>query len=224
MQAFPAAPDPAAFAELLDTFAPLTPAPLSPELRVFHARDLVQLWEAAEALAAAPLPSPFWAYPWPGGAALARVLLDAPERVRGRTVLDFGCGGGIAAIAAAAAGAAEVIANDIDPWALAATREAARRQGLSVSTCSADLTAPDARLPRADVVLCGDLGYERSHAGSQLRLLARFASAGATVLVANAGRRYFDAGGRDPIGAWTLPVPHDLEGVAERTVHVYAWA
>src|SRR5690606_25933771 len=114
----PGAPAPAALAALLDRMAPFGPAPLCPEVHVFRGRGLIAVWEAAEGLAGQPLPAPFWAYPWPAGAALARVLLDGPERVRGRRVLDLGTGGGLVALAAARAGAAEVVANDVDPWAL----------------------------------------------------------------------------------------------------------
>ncbi|HUH12628.1 MAG TPA: 50S ribosomal protein L11 methyltransferase, partial [Longimicrobiales bacterium] len=116
---FPPVPPPSELATLLDAHAPFGPAPLAPEVCVFQACDLTEVWEAAERLAGCPVPSPFWAYAWPGGQALARVLLDHPAWVRGRAVLDVGGGGGVAALAAARAGAARVLINDEDPWALA---------------------------------------------------------------------------------------------------------
>jgi predicted nicotinamide N-methyase len=205
---------------LLDAHAPLRPAPLSPEIRIFHAHSLVEVWEAAERAAGEVLPSPFWAYPWPAGAALARVILDRPERVAGRRVLDFGCGGGIASLAAAFAGAAQVCANDVDPWALAVTSLAAAAQGLSVTPLLEDLTARET-LPACDVVLCADLGYERSVAPAQRALLQRALAAGATVLAADAGRAYFDPAGFSLLAEYDLDVPDDLEGVNRRTARVY---
>ncbi len=222
-----AAPPPPADAELaalLDREAPFGPAPLCPEIRVFRGRGLIAVWEAAERVAGCPLPAPFWAYPWPGGAALARVVLDAPERVRGLRVLDIGTGGGLAALAAAHAGAAEVVANDMDPWALATARLAAARQGLRLTTLEADLTEPGAGadLEGYDVVLCADLHYERSSAPRLRALLERARQSGAEVLVADAGRAYFDAAGLTLLAEYDVAVPHDLEGVETRRARVYA--
>ena len=222
--AAPAPPADAALAALLDREAPFGPAPLCPEIRVFQGRGLISVWEAAERLAGRPLPAPFWAYPWPGGAALARVVLDAPERVRGLRVLDLGTGGGLAALAAARAGAAEVVANDMDPWALATARLAAARQGLRLTTLEADLTEPGAGtdLDAYDVVLCADLYYER-HTAPRLRaLLERARRSGTEVLVADAGRAYFDAAGLTLLAEYDVAVPSDLEGVEARRARVYA--
>jgi predicted nicotinamide N-methyase len=222
-----AAPDLAALAALLDREAPLRPAPLCPEVRVFRGRGLVAVWEAAERLAGGPLPAPFWAYPWPAGAALARVVLDDPDRVRNRRVLDLGTGGGLAALAAARAGAAEVVANDIDPWALATARLAAARQRLALTTLQADLTAQDAtgrELEAYDVVLCADLYYERRTAPRLRALLERARRAGAEVLVADAGRTYFDPAGLVLLAEYDVAVPADLEGVDRRVARVYRLA
>lgn len=218
----PAPPD-AALAELLDRYAPFGPVPLVPEVSAFHGKGVVAVWEAAERLAGRQLPAPFWAYPWAGGVALARLILDHPERVAGRRVLDVGAGGGVASFAAARAGAAEVVANDVDPWALATLRLAAARQGLAVTPLLADLTAEPRRVEAFDVVLCGDLAYERRRAPPQRALLARARTAGADVLVADAERAYFDATGLEPILELRVPVPRDLEGVTERRAIVYAW-
>lgn len=217
-----AVPSHAALAELLDRHADFGPAPLSPEIRVFQARGLVEIWEAAERLAGRTLPPPFWAYPWPGGAALARVVLDHPEWIAGRRVLDLGTGGGISALAAARAGAALVVANDLDPWALDTARLAADRQGLELTPLLEDLTDRPETVEEYDVVLCGDLAYERRVAPRIRRLLTRAREAGATVLAADAGRAYFDTTGMRFIAEYTLDVPVDLEGVAQRTARVYA--
>lgn len=221
--AAPPPPADAALAALLDREAPFGPAPLCPEIRVFQGRGLIGVWEAAERLAGRPLPAPFWAYPWPAGAALARVVLDAPERVRGLRVLDLGTGGGLAALAAARAGAAEVVANDMDPWALATARLAAARQGLRLTTLEGDLTEPSGvELEEYDVVLCADLYYERRTAPRLRALLEGARRRGAEVLVADAGRAYFDAAGLTLLAEYDVAVPLDLEGVETRRARVYA--
>jgi predicted nicotinamide N-methyase len=217
----PPPPDPDLFA-FLQRHAPPGPAALCPEVTVFQARSLVEVWEAAERLAAAPLPSPFWAYPWAAGQALARVLLDRPAWVRGGRVLDLGAGGGVSALAAAAAGAAAVVANDVDPWALAVTRLAADLQGADVALLAGDLTGGGAgAMAGWDVVLAGDLCYERRVAGRQRRALQHAADAGALVLVADAGRAFFDPTGLEEVAHFELQVPPDLEGVDERVPRVY---
>lgn len=221
-ESFPDPPPAPQLRAFLDRYAPLAPAPLCPEVQVFQARSLVEVWEAAEALAEAPLPSPFWAYPWAAGQALARVLLDRPAWVRGGRVLDLGAGGGVSALAAGAAGAAAVVANDVDPWALAVTRLAAGHQGSAVELRAGDLTGGEgAALDGWDVVLAGDLCYERRHAGRQRAALQRAADAGALVLAADAGRAFFQTEGLEEVARFRLAVPRDLEGVDERTPRVF---
>lgn len=214
-------PDDATLAEFLDRHAPFEPAPLCPEVHVFHARSLVAVWEAAEVVAGGVLPAPFWAYPWAAGVALARVILDDPSIVSGKRVLDVGAGGGVASLAAAYAGAAIVVANDVDEWALATTRIAAARQGLMVQTLGVDLTRDTARAADFDVVLCGDLLYEQSEAALQTALLRYAVDHGAMVLAADAGRTYFKPAGMELIREIELPVPRDLEGVEVRIARVY---
>lgn len=198
----------------------MAPAPLCPEILAHQAHALVDVWEAAERLAGHPLPAPFWAYAWPGGCALARVLLDRPALVQGQRVLDFGAGGGVAALAAARAGAV-VTANDIDPWALLVLAIAARAQHLTVGTFADDLCETPALVDDFDVVLCSDLAYERREAPRQRAVLERAAANRATVLVADAGRTYFDDTGMSRIARYELAVPLDLEGVPRREAHVY---
>ncbi|MEO5509794.1 MAG: 50S ribosomal protein L11 methyltransferase [Longimicrobiales bacterium] len=217
----PPPPPPAQLAAFLDIHAPWSPAPLCPELYAFHARSLVAVWEAAELLAAGVLPAPFWAYPWAAGAAIARVLLDDPSIVRGLSVLDVGAGGGIASIAAAYCGAKRVVANDVDEWALQTTRIAAERQGLSVQTLLGDLTREVASAEGFDVVLCGDLLYERSEAEGQRALLRHASSHGATILAGDAGRTYFLPEGMRLVREISMTVPRDLEGVDTRVARVY---
>jgi predicted nicotinamide N-methyase len=217
----PTAPERAAMERLLRDHAPLTPVALCPEISVHQAHGLMDVWEAAERLAGGTLPSPFWAYAWPAGSALARVILDDPRHVRGRKVLDFGGGGGVAALAAAYAGAAAVTVNDIDPWALMAARIAADAQQLPLSTLLADLCADPSPVDAYDVILCSDLAYERQQAPRQRHVLERARLNGATVLVADAGRTYFDPGEMRVLAEYAVDVPEDLEGTRVRLARVY---
>jgi predicted nicotinamide N-methyase len=218
---FPAAPPRAALERLLAEHAPLGPLPLCPEVLAHHAHSLTGVWQAAEMLAGVPLPSPFWAYPWAGGCALARLILDSPELVRGANVLDFGAGGGAVSIAAVRAGAAEVTANDVDPWALEVTRITAAAQGVRVLTLVDDVCEMPALVDDFDVLLCSDLAYERSQAPRQRAVLERAARNGATVLVADAGRTYFNDAGMQLLAEYEVAVPVDLEGQAVRIARCY---
>jgi predicted nicotinamide N-methyase len=130
--------------------------------------------------------SPYWAYQWAGGTALARYILDKPEIVALRRVLDLGCGGGLVAIAAAKAGVREVFAVDIDPAAVAATQLAAAANGVDIAaTCTDGLVGEP---PRVDLILAGDLFYERQLAARAAAFLARCRAAGIDVLVGDPGR------------------------------------
>jgi len=212
---------PAGFAELLACYAPFRAPDLVPEIEVAFGRSLIEVWEAAEILAGRVLPSPFWAYPWAAGVALARVLLDNATLVRDQRVLDFGCGGGIASLAAARAGAAAVTANDIDPWALETVRLSALHNRLHVDLLLADLTTDTERLHDFDVVLCGDLAYEKEFAPLQRAFLTRARDLGKRVIVADAGRTYFTPRGMQQIAEYCIAVPRDLEGVDERIATVW---
>ena len=215
------APPDAVLEELLDRYAPFERTALCPELQVFYARSLVTVWEAAEKVAGRVLEAPFWAYPWAAGLAIARVILDDPGLVAGRQVIDIGAGGGIASLAAAHAGAARVVANDLDPWAAATVRLAAARQSLHVQTLTADLTSDPSLVDEYDVILCGDLLYEQSQAPLQHALLRRAANRGALVLAGDAGRTYFRVDGLTQIREFEIAVPRDLEGVDVRVARVY---
>ena len=217
----PTAPERAAMERFLRDHAPLTPVALCPEISVHQAHGLMDVWDAAERLAGGTLPSPFWAYAWPAGSALARVVLDDPGHVRGRRVLDFGGGGGVAGLAAAHAGAAAVTVNDIDPWALLAARIAADAQHLPLATLLADLCADASPVDAYDVILCSDLAYERHQAPRQRRVLERARQNGATVLVADAGRTYFDPADMRLLAEYAVAVPADLEGTSMRVARVY---
>jgi predicted nicotinamide N-methyase len=164
---------------------------LLPEVRLHLAGDAIILWARLEAEAKSTVPAPFWASAWAGGQALGRYLLDHPEVVRGKRVLDLGSGSGLAAIAAAMAGAAAVTANDIDPHALAVIHANARLNHVRVSTLSGDLLHHDAGDPRVrdfDVVMTGDGLYSRHLAVEMLRFLRQADERGAEVIVGDPDR------------------------------------
>ncbi len=189
--------------------------PLLPEIRVYRARDAIELWERTEQQAAAPdaaqpeLPPPFWAFPWAGGQALARYLLDHPDRVRGRTVLDFAAGSGLVAIAAALAGAAAVSAAETDPLAIAAIQLNAAVNRVQVAAALGDLL--DGPAPGVDLLLAGDVFYQRTFAERLLPWLTRARAAGVEVLVGDPGRAYQPRDRCTELAAYQVPVPRALE-------------
>lgn len=164
---------------------PVAPVPGIPEIRLHGAHPGSNLRRVVEQRSRL---SPYWAYQWAGGAVLARHLLDRPETVQGRTVLDLGTGSGLVAIAAAKAGAGKVMAADIDAHAIAATRLNAILNDVTVETLLADLTTEEP--PSVDVLLVGDLFYERRLARRVTTFLDRCLAAGITVLVGDPGRTH----------------------------------
>jgi predicted nicotinamide N-methyase len=194
-------------------------APLVPELRLHQADQLVPLWQATEWQAAAPQPPPFWAFAWPGSLALARYLLDQPVLVAGRRVLDFGSGSGLAAIAAARCGAAEVVACDLDPVAAVAERRNAELNGVSIVTRTGDaLTMTWPADP--EVVLAGDVCYEREAAEQIVPWLRRHAARGALVLLADPGRHYAPAG-LELLASYQVPVLRELESTDTKLTRLW---
>src|SRR6266851_9377973 len=130
--------------------------PLVPEIRLHLATEVTPIWQATEeTLAQGAVPPPYWAFAWAGGQALARYLLDHPETVEGRAVLDFGAGSGLVAIAAAKAGALSVTAADVDPFAAAAIAANAALNGVAIEVVTTDLSDGDKRFWK--LVNAGDI-------------------------------------------------------------------
>ena len=203
---------PEAFIEANTT---LTRDPFVPEIALHLATEITPIWQATEAwLEAHGVAPPFWAFAWPGGLALARLLLDEPARVHGLAVLDFACGCGIGAIAAAMAGASAE-ACEIDPLAVAATRLNAARNGVTVAALQADLVGAPCRW---DVILAGDICYEAPMAARILPWLRAMAGQGAVVLLADPGRAYFSATGLEVVTRFTVPTSRELEDRDSRDV------
>jgi predicted nicotinamide N-methyase len=159
-----------------------------PEVRLHLADDAILLRARLEAAAGRRLAQPFWADAWVGGQAVARYVLDHPELVAGRRVLDVASGSGLVAIAASVAGAADVTANDIDPYAVAAIALNARANGVDIDVRSGDLLGGDGG--EADVVLAGDVFYGQEMSRRMLRFLERATARGARVLVGDPGRAH----------------------------------
>jgi predicted nicotinamide N-methyase len=191
---------------------------LVPEVTLRLADDVVALWEALEAGEVDPgSDPPFWAAAWPGGQALARYVLDHPEVVAGRTVLDLGAGSGLVAVAALQAGAARVLASDVDPYGRAAIRLNAELNGVGPVDVTGDLLdgEPDDGI---GVVLAGDVCYDREMSERVLPFLAKAWLGGAAVYLGDPGRPYVPKEGL--VEEATFDVP-DTEGLQVRRTTVW---
>ncbi len=191
--------------------------PFAGEIMLLTAAGQAELWELWDRTERdAP---PFWAFPWAGGQALARHILDNPGVVAGRRVLDVASGSGLVAIAAAKAGAASVVAGDVDPNALTAIAVNAAANGTTVSARAFDLAEDGAC--GAQVVLAADVFYQRDLAAIALRFLRRAAGAGADVLVSDPGRAFLPAGALTPLASYEVPVLSVIEDTQVKTVTIY---
>ena len=206
---------------LLREFTRIQRVDLVPELRLYLADALVPLWQATEWRHAAPQPPPFWAFAWPGSQALARHLLDHQEIVRGKRVLDFGSGSGLAAIAAAHAGAAHVLACDLDPVAAFAQARNAELNGVSIEISTGDALRDDGDV---DVVLAGDVCYEREPSEQIVRWLRGHAAAGRLVLLADPGRHYAPSDALDLLAVYDVPTLKELESIDSKRTSLWALA
>jgi predicted nicotinamide N-methyase len=193
-----------------------------PEFKLWLATEYVPIWQATEVwLAEQNVDPPYWAFCWPGGQAIARYLLDHPLEVRGKRVIDFAAGSGVSAMAAMRAGALSVIANDIDAMSLAATRLNAAANDLTVGLSGEDwLAGPDAS-PDTDVVIAGDVCYERDMSARALAWLRGHARAGRLVLLGDPGRNYFSAQGLEERARYDIPTSLQLENRGMRETVVW---
>ncbi len=184
-------------------------APLTPELRFHLADPQSYLWrQEEEALIAQGLPSPFWAFAWGGGQALARLVLDQPELVKDKRVLDFACGFGVAGIAAAKAGADLVTGTEIDAFAVHAARANARLNDADMQVLHADLIGCD---DGWDVVLAGDVFYETEAGALITDWLESLHDRGALVLIGDPGRAYLPKDKLSIAARFEAPRAGDLE-------------
>jgi predicted nicotinamide N-methyase len=197
--------------------------PLVPEIVLHLAEESLAIWQKTEdELGALNVPPPYWAFAWAGGQALARFLLDNGEWVAGKRVLDLGSGSGLSAIAAAKAGARSVLAADIDAMALAAVALNAAANDVAIETISDDLLAC---LPApADVLLVGDLFYERALAHRVLAYIEAAAAQGVPALVGDPKRNYFPTDRFATLAEYQVPVTRDLEDAEIKRTAVWRYA
>jgi predicted nicotinamide N-methyase len=188
-------------------------------MQLWLADEITPIWTATEAgLESTGIDPPFWAFPWAGGQAVARLVLERPEIVRGQRVLDIATGSGMIAIAAASAGAAHILANDIDPLCEAA---------LALNTQANEVTAGwlggnllDYAVPDVDVILAGDIFYQKQMADQFLVWLGKAVGQGISVYAGDPGRAYAPGGGA-PLAEYNIDTTFDLEGVTIRRARVW---
>ncbi|MET0132396.1 MAG: 50S ribosomal protein L11 methyltransferase [Kibdelosporangium sp.] len=198
----------------------LSCTPHVPEIRLYLAEDAFDLWERVEAeVGEKGLAPPFWAFAWAGGQALARYLLDNPAVVAGKRVLDLAAGCGIVAIAAAQAGAAHVIANEIDQFAIDAIALNAEANEVSIEASLGDLV--DGEGAGADVVLAGDIFYDKAMTTRMMPFINRLQDRGVTVLVGDPGRAHLPRNRFAEVVRYRVPVPKALEDAEIKTTIVW---
>ncbi|MFG1301552.1 methyltransferase [Xanthobacter sp. V3C-3] len=208
--------DPAAF---IRAETRLRPVPLVPEVSLHVADEAVPIWHRTEEeLGEMGLPPPFWAFAWAGGQALARHVLDHPETVRGRKVLDFASGSGLVAIAAMKAGAVSATCADIDPFAVAAIALNGEANGVVLSPVQDDLIGHDGGW---DTVLAGDIAYERDLSERVFAWLLALAGRGATVLIGDPGRTYLPKDRLERLADYSVPVTRELEDMEIKRTAVW---
>jgi predicted nicotinamide N-methyase len=188
----------------------LQPVPHAPEVSLYVADEITPIWKMTEtALGALGISPPFWAFAWAGGQAISRYVLDHPELVRGKSVLDFASGSGLCAIAAMKAGAANVLACDVDPFCRAAIAVNAEANGVAVGCVIGDLL--DDPPPPFDVILAGDICYEKTLSERVLAWLQMARDRGATVLIGDPGRTYFPKKGLVQLARYEVQTTRELE-------------
>lgn len=193
-------------------------ASLVPELSLRLAAEPIAPWEATEVRQGAVQPPPFWAHAWPGGLALARLVIDEPGLVRGRRVLDFASGCGVSAIAAARAGAAEVLATELDPFALAAIEENAALNEVSVRVTADDVVGRD---DGWDTVLVGDVFYQRELSLQVMAWLQRLHARGAEIRIGDPGRSFLPTALLECVATFVVPPVPAWDSVVDRPARVW---
>jgi len=193
--------------------------PHVPEIRLHLADEAHELWEKTEEeLAEIGLPPPFWAFAWAGGQGLARFILDNPDAVRGKRVLDFASGSGLVAIAAAMAGACEVVAADIDPFCAAAIALNGEANGVSPLFVGSDIIGTD---DGWEIVLAGDVFYQKDFAERLVEWFSGLRGRGADILVGDPGRSYLPKERLDPLAVYQVPVTRALEDAEVKRTTVW---
>ncbi len=207
-------------AAFIRTHTRLMPVPHAPEIALHLADEATALWQKTEdELGEIGLPPPFWAFAWAGGQALARYVLDHPEIVRGKTVLDVATGSGLVAIAAARAGARAVTAVDIDAFCAVAVGLNAAANGVDVTAETRDPVGSEGGF---DVILAGDICYQRDMTEAMMDWLKPLAASGTTVLIGDPGRAYLPKTGLAKLAEYQVPVTRALEDLEIKRTAVWA--
>lgn len=198
----------------------LTQTPLVPEISLYVASEMLPIWQMTEdEMQKVGLPPPFWAFAWAGGQALARYVLDNPELVAGKRVLDFGAGSGLAGIAAALAGAAKVSAAEIDPIAIIALQLNAHANRVMLAPVEGDIVGQITQ--DWDVVLAADVCYEGPASKLIVAWLDELARAGVMVLMGDPGRTYFPKSGHEKLISYAVKTTTELEDTDLRNTSVW---
>jgi predicted nicotinamide N-methyase len=206
--------------DFIRTHTVIADVPFVPEIRLYMATDVTPLWRATQAwLGTFGLEVPFWCVPWAGGQALARWVLDHPEAVRGRRVIDFGAGSGLVAIACALAGAKSVRAIDVDPLAASASLLNAEANGVVLEATCTDVVGSDARSLDADILFAGDVWYERAPAARFAPWLSSLAASDMRVITGDPCRAYVPPDLHE-LARYDVPTTADLEATPMRLTRV----
>jgi len=196
--------------------------PHTPEIELYLADEITPIWKMTEeALEEIGLPPPFWAFAWAGGQALARYLLDHPQIVAGKRTIDFAAGSGLVGIAAMKAGAADVLCADIDPYCEAAVALNAEVNRVVCGFVGEDLLEQPAPA-WAQVILAGDICYEKPLAERVLAWLAAARDKGASVLIGDPGRSYFPREGLEKLAEYRVQTTRELEDMEVKKTAVWA--
>jgi predicted nicotinamide N-methyase len=196
--------------------------PHCPQIRLHLADEAIGLWQATEEeLEQHGLPPPFWAFAWAGGQALARYVLDNPSLVRGKSVIDMASGSGLVGIAAMKAGAASVLAADIDAFAIEAIRLNATLNGVEISPVLNDMIGLDVA---ADIILVGDLCYEQDLAQRLMVWLQDQHDKGKAIFLGDPGRAYLPKSGLVKLAEYQVAVSRELEDADVKKTCVWTLA
>jgi predicted nicotinamide N-methyase len=207
-------------AEFILAHTAVSSPPACPELRLHLASEITPLWEATEVyLEQNNVPPPYWAFPWVGGQALARHILDNPALVAGKSVLDFASGSGLVGIAAKLAGASDVLATDIDRVALIAIEMNCRENGVAIECSDRDVL--DQEDCPWDLIVAGDVCYEKPMAEKVFAWLRRCSAGGARALMADPGRAYLPKTGLMRVAQMSVACSLELEDKTSRDVGIY---
>jgi predicted nicotinamide N-methyase len=206
--------------EFIEKITTVQARTLVPEIKLHLAMEISPLWKATEKfLEKENIPPPFWCFAWPGGQALARYVLDNPETVRGKRVLDFASGSGLVAFACKKAGAAKVIANDVDPLAIASIALNAKLNDVEVDVLHDNLVGHE--LSESDLIIAGDFCYEWPMAGYAMEWLRGEVAKGREVLFADPGRPHAPKTGLEEIARYAVPTSTEVEDSTVKSTGVF---